>query len=136
MTTRLLVIAAALGVTACATVPTPTAQLEKATSVLPAGEVRSDRGIVAINMDKGFIGAACANHVLVDNTQVASIVPGQRVEFGADPGERIVTVSSCRGRNQGSASAEVTVVAGQTKTLRVGTNANWEYFIEPAVPGF
>lgn len=131
-----LLCLAVLSLAGCATSPTSTATAEPATSVLPAGGITPDRGTIAVTRDTGIVGSACVYYLYVDGEQVASVKPGQRVEFGADPGERIVTAAVRGICGGGTANVEVAVSAGQTKYLRAGATQTGDIRLEPAAPGY
>lgn len=120
----------------CATTPTPTEIAEPVVSTLPAGTMTAGRGIVSVTRDRGFTGSGCKYYIYVDSTEVGFVESGQRLEFGADPGERVVTADVRGICGGGTANVTVNVRADQTTYLRAGAAQSGDLRLEPAAPGY
>jgi hypothetical protein len=94
------------------------------------------RGVVSVIRDRGVMGMACKFYIAVDSVEVGFVESGQRLEFGADPGERVVTASARGICGGGTANVTVKVEAGETNYLRVGSTQSGDLRFEPAAPGY
>lgn len=104
-----------------AAVPTPTA-------VTPAS--------VRVTRDVGYIGAAVNMHISLDGKRIASLEPGEFVEFKVDPGSYLLSAIPTdifNGRHP--TIVEASWKAGEAYRYRVGFDANAAVNLMRSLPG-
>ena len=133
---RILLAVTILAIAGCATTPTPTERAEPAVTTLEAGAMRQGRGVIAVTRDTGMMGIACRYYLFVDSVAVGFVTAGQRLEVGADPGERVVTADVRGICGGGTANYAVHVQPDAVHYLRIGATQSGDLRFEPAAPGY
>ena len=107
---------------------------------------QSDKtGTAHVTRDVGMIGAGCLLGILVDGQLAATLDTGERATLHLPAGTHLLTPSWVKGRGLCGAfydekrmaarrrTAEVTIVAGATKSYRIHTNTDGESTLEPTL---
>jgi len=96
-----------------------------------AATAREGAGRVIVTRDRGYVGMACKFRIHIDGKPAVALKQGQTFTLYAEPGERIIAVTSpCSGQVPETRQLLVNVEAGVTKKVRVGVTEAMDFLIE------
>lgn len=128
----MLILAAAL-TAGCATSPISSGEASNGKPIPSEFQTQTpDSGRLVVTRDSGFMGAACAQKIYVDGTQIGALRAGQKVQVYLPAGEHVAGVMSGGMCGGGSSSTQIIVKAGGTKFLRVASGQSGDIKIEPS----
>lgn len=123
-------IAAAVLVTACSTVPVPSAESEQVPDdqVLAAIKITSAAPArVTVIRDRAFFaGSVVSFYFAVNGTEIVQLRTGQKYAFAVDPGEVFLSVrTNAMGGTNKPLQIETNLRASEHYVYRVGNDSNW-----------
>jgi hypothetical protein len=113
---------------AAARAPKPATEIVDVAAVTP----RDGTGVIVVTRPKSLLRTGCTYDVTLDDQLVAALRSGEQVTLYADPGQRVVGIStrdaaSC---DPASASVPLEVVAHATKTIELGSDLRYDLKVE------
>jgi hypothetical protein len=130
----LATMAAALAVTAgCATSPISSGEARGGTPISNAWQTQTaDTGRFTVTRDRGLMGGACSQRVYVDGSPIGDLRNGQSITVYLPSGDHVAGVRPNGICGGGSASTEVHMTAGATKSYRIASEQSGDVKIEPS----
>ncbi len=131
---KLFVVGLALLLSACATTPVPSADARPAAAVYDLALTRPQPGSAAVTVvrDSGLMGAACNDVLYIDGQKIAALGTGEKITVYLSPGHHVLGTTAAGICAGGTASAETTIRAGESRTYRIGSGQGGTLSMQPS----